>query len=307
MQCYKEIIIEHNGKKNLVPCGHCNFCLQNRRNDWAFRLLQENKVSNTSHFLTLTYDNQHLPFTWEDDYATGTTLEKKHLYEFHETVKRSQRRLLKKNYDQWKIRYYSVGEYGTRTERPHYHTIMFNLHPITLSKLQDGMIWGKGRVHSGTVTPGSVSYVAKYVIDKQTEYKDEWPEEKQKPFNSMSRNPGIGANYLINRDWHREINDYDPDNFRIYAMQDGKKVRLPRYYKDKIFKETGEWYKDILTTSLELHNMQLSEEFEKTYIAQIEELEEEYGSTLIAIEKYNERKKHHHDSIRIKSHKLNKL
>lgn len=235
----------------------------------------------------------------------GLTLRKKELYTLHETIKTSQRRLLKKEYADWKIRYYSVGEYGSKTDRPHYHSIMFNLHPETKAKLLDGMMWSKGRIYTGTVTPGSVSYVAKYVIDKKIEYRDEWPTWKEKPFNSMSRNPGIGANYLeSNKNWHRENDSYNPDEFRIYAMQDGKKVRLPRYYKDKIFKKIDEDFQDVMKTSLELHYMDLAEEFEKTYIDEIERLALTYENP---VEQYNLRRKQHHDRIRIKSLNLNRI
>lgn len=319
MQCYKQIFVKHNDIYHLVPCGKCNFCLQNTRNDWGFRLLQEQKVSQTANFITLTYDNENLPYTWEDDFITGVTLEKKHLFTFHKTLKQKQRRLLKKEYNEFgKIRYYSVGEYGSQLGRPHYHCILFNVHPIILQDLQDGLIWEKGLVHTGFVTPASVNYVAKYVIDRVEHAKEKYNPESMKwekqetkqiaPFNCMSRNPGIGANYMINRDWHREVNDYNPENFRIYAMQDGKKVRLPRYYKDKIFKEVDQWYEDVMKTSLELHNMELADQFEKTYLKELEDLENKYELTRIeAMEKIQERTKHHHDQIRIKSLKLNTL
>lgn len=300
MQCYSSIAIIQNGERYYVPCQKCNFCLQNRRNDWAFRLLEEQKVSSTANFLTLTYDNEHVPFVWENDYPLELTLEKKHLYTFHETIKKSQKRLLKKSYKDWKIRYYSVGEYGTKTDRPHYHSIMFNIHPDILGKLNEGQIWSKGHVYMGTVTPGSAAYVAKYMIDREL-HNDR---KRQKQFSSMSRNPGIGNSYLINRAWHRENDDYNPDNFRIYAIQDGKKVRLPRYYKDKIFKEIDEKFKDVMKTSLELHYMELSEQFENTYIREIERLA---GLHPEPVAYYNERRKNHHDNIRKKSLSLNKI
>jgi len=136
-----------------VPCGHCNFCLANRRADWSFRLYQENKVSQSSHFLTLTYDDSTVPVG--DDCLS---LCKRDLQLFI-------KRLRKENGS--RIRYYSVGEYGTQTSRPHYHSIMFSLDVKTVQKLPE--IWGLGNVHVGQVNAASIHYVTKYVINSDRE------------------------------------------------------------------------------------------------------------------------------------------
>ena len=39
-----------------VPCGKCPNCKKRRVNEWVFRLQEEDKVSSTSYFITLTYD-----------------------------------------------------------------------------------------------------------------------------------------------------------------------------------------------------------------------------------------------------------
>lgn len=50
------------------------------------------------------------------------------------------------------------------------------------------------------------------------------------PFTLMSRKYGIGGKYLTDEmvAWHREDD-------RNYCVRDGQKIRLPRFYKDKIF------------------------------------------------------------------------
>lgn len=65
------------------------------------------------------------------------------------------------------LRYYTVGEYGTQTHRPHYHSIMFNMQPQLLRELPE--IWGQGITHHGTVTQASIHYVTKYVIEKEVD------------------------------------------------------------------------------------------------------------------------------------------
>jgi len=62
------------------------------------------------------------------------------------------------------LRYYTVGEYGTQTHRPHYHSIMFNLQSDVLANLPN--IWQNGLTYVGTVNIASIHYVTKYVINR---------------------------------------------------------------------------------------------------------------------------------------------
>ncbi|WNK13174.1 MAG: replication initiator protein [Microvirus sp.] len=191
-----------------VPCGHCNFCLSNRRADWSFRLYQENKVSQSSHFLTLTYDDSTVPVG--DDCLS---LCKRDYQLFTKKLRKE---------SETPLRYYAVGEYGTQTARPHYHAIMFNMLPDLCDQLPK--IWGKGQVHVGQVNPASIHYVTKYVINRDIDVRGREP-----PFTVMSLRPGIGSIYL---NTHK---NYHQDALRYYSHQKGIYQRLPRYFKDKFF------------------------------------------------------------------------
>lgn len=151
MRCIQPIYLPKTGL--TVPCGHCNFCLSNRRADWSFRLFQEQKVSQSAHFLTLTYDDANVP--QGDDCLS---LCKKDIQLFT-------KRMRKRNGS--KLRYYTVGEYGTQTQRPHYHSIMFNIEPKVLNALHE--IWDLGQTHIGAVNSASIHYVTKYVINSDKE------------------------------------------------------------------------------------------------------------------------------------------
>lgn len=142
---------------NVVPCGKCNNCLQTKRGDWTFRLIQENKVSESSYFLTFTYDEDKLPIGAN----RLPTLCKQDVIDFTKRLRSVQERKFPGSPG---IRYYTVGEYGTQTKRPHYHSIMFNLQGELLSELP--RIWGNGLVHHGQVSQASIHYVTKYVINK---------------------------------------------------------------------------------------------------------------------------------------------
>lgn len=264
-------------------------------------MMEEEKASKNAHFLTLTYDQEHVPIAWEGDEAIAYTLEKKDLQTFHQTIKRSQQRKLKGEYKLWPVRFYSVGEYGSRTLRPHYHSIIFNLTDETLNALDRGKMWSKGHIYYGTVTEASCNYVAKYLIDKDYEL----PDEMQKPFTTMSRNPGIGHAYLEhNREFHRPEYTFNPERWKLYTIKNGKKMPLPRYYKDKIFKEEDPTLKRYMEIAKGGYKKKVEEEFLKKYWDEIERL----GKLHPDPEAYYEHRLiEHHSRIRKKSLSLNKL
>lgn len=191
-----------------VPCGRCAFCTATKRSDWALRLHYESKLHVGSSFVTLTYADPHL--VWNHG---SSQLSKRHLQLFFKRLRKAGH----------KLRYYAVGEYGARTFRPHYHVILF-------SDVADDLIrcaWTYGQVHIGTVSQASVMYCLGYCINGSS-----WKMRsgRERPFSLMSRRPGLGANYMTAQmiEWHRS-------GRKSYALLDGKKRHLPRYYRDRIF------------------------------------------------------------------------
>lgn len=181
------------------------------------RLVEEQKKSESSYFVTLTYSDKYLP---------DCGLVKRHLQLYFKRLRKVTPRL----------RYYAVGEYGSKTQRAHYHAIIFNAQEKDIRSkwtLQDKVKnreYPIGIVHVGNVTQASCAYVTKYCIQKGLEI-----EGLNKPFSIMSRGYGLGAWYLTDEmiAWHRADD-------RNYTLQYGVKGRLPRYYKDKIW-PSSEW------------------------------------------------------------------
>lgn len=169
MQCISPLSLKRGDVRTVVPCGKCNFCLQAKRADWTFRLKQELKVCRSASFLTLTYDDSHLPVV-----GGFPTLRKDHMQKFMKRLRKETSKV-----SDLSIRYYSVGEYGTRTERPHYHSIMFNVPLEVMDRLRD--IWSLGQVMVGTVTGGSIHYVTKYHLNKHNGW-EEKGDVREKPF-----------------------------------------------------------------------------------------------------------------------------
>jgi hypothetical protein len=109
-----------------IPCGQCIGCRLDYSRKWADRMVMESSFHENSWFLTLTYDQAHLPSSKLIlDEQTGEVVDSP----FHTLVKKDMQdfiKRLRKNTNQ-KIRYYLVGEYGDETYRPHYHLILFGL------------------------------------------------------------------------------------------------------------------------------------------------------------------------------------
>lgn len=194
-----------------VPCGKCIPCLISKRIDWCLRLEEEHRVSKSAHFVTLTYDQRHM--------RTTQSLCKRDLQLY---LKR-----LRKKDESTRIRYYAVGEYGSKSGRPHYHILLFNsTEELIRSAWCDSNGNSIGIVHVGKVSPASVAYCTKYIIQK-----DSWPSGVEKPFATMSRAYGIGAHYLSDAmvSWHRNSD-------KNYVVRPGNvKGRLPRFYREKIW------------------------------------------------------------------------
>lgn len=195
----------HQAKLHIVGCGKCTECESKRRGDWAFRMEQETLDYPNPYFVLLTYANECVPSINTDtgQYSEGITfetlgnelvLQKKHVQDF---IKRLRQRQKRKT-GQEPIRYFAVGEYGEEdnTRRPHYHLILWNLHPTIAEELKAGRIWKQGYAYvriMKTDTPAGFMYVTKYVYKQQNKKEYSIP-----PFVLMSKKPIIGNRYIKN-------------------------------------------------------------------------------------------------------------
>lgn len=216
-----------------LPCGQCVGCRLDRSKQWAIRCVHEAKYHAANSFLTLTYDNSHVP--WSS--ITGEqTLCKRDLQLFF-------KRLRKAIYPT-KVRYFACGEYGDTTNRPHYHVILFGydfsdsrfVHQVTPSgilwrsdKLNE--IWGNGHCVIANVTFDTCAYTARYILKKTTgEAAEERYEGIEPEYTVMSRRPGIAYQWF--EDYKNDVYPYD----RVVLIDDEKArvCRPPKYY-DRLY------------------------------------------------------------------------
>lgn len=229
---------------NTIPCGHCSECLSMRIEDWIIRLKEELRVSKYSIFLTLTYNNEHLP--------QGNLPSKKDVQLFHRYLRRKG----------IKFKYFIVSENGEQFNRIHYHGIYFltsyykDLYSLLAST------WTKGYIFMGEANGKTIRYVTKYILKDFGGTKDN--------FYLMSKN--LGVNYIERMlNWHRS------DLLERCYYPDGKfKKHLPRYYRDRIFTDNEKslinYHKDLhlstqddCTTSGDFYN-KLQSQIEKQRI-----------------------------------------
>ena len=222
------------GEESLeLPCGQCHGCRLDRSREWAMRCMHEKQLHDHSCFLTLTYDNEHLP--------KDLSLEPIHLTNF---LKR-----LRKKLHPIKIRYFACGEYGDETKRAHYHLLLFgyDFTDKKLWKIQNGHrlytsqllseTWGMGHCLIGNVTFESSAYVARYVMKKRNgknqkkhyQFIDDQTGEihqVEPEFVRMSRRPGIA------HDWYQKFKTdcYPKDSVTV----NGRRMKPAKYY-DRIF------------------------------------------------------------------------
>lgn len=227
-----------------VPCGRCGACKTTRRNEWTFRIKQEYKGATNALFCTFTYRDENIP---KKD--NKLTLRKKDYQDFMKRLRKHQA-----NRTKIKIRYYCVGEYGTRTNRPHYHALLFNVHSDTIQEMDS--IWSHGHTKIGVVSDASIHYVTKYHVNRQ--YNPDNPEQE---FTTMSLKPAIGQRYIDKAaEWHRQ-NQY------THVINNGYKANMPRYFKDKIF-----------NTDLEKWNIQINQAQQRNKLqAETEQLIKDLG------------------------------
>lgn len=229
-----------------LPCGSCTGCLLERSRQWAVRCLHEKKMHRESCMVTLTYNDEHLPW--------AGSLHQDHFVRF---MKRLRKRFVVKfpNHSPAKpfqvkeVRVFYCGEYGDLFGRPHYHALLFGMSfpdqiflgkskglPLWRSPLLEEL-WPFGRSSIGTVTFESAAYVARYVLKKVRGPKaDEHYGLRDPEFVAMSRRPGIGSRWLEAH--HSEVYPLDGVVVR------GRLAKPPRYYDrelEKRYPEGMEW------------------------------------------------------------------
>lgn len=215
-----------------IPCGKCPGCRLEQSRQWAVRCMHEKRLHNASCFITLTYDEKHLPRLQDDTYLPTLRLS-----DYQNFIKK-----LRNRHAGAGLRFFGCGEYGSQTHRPHYHMLLLNTDFTDRKLIKSGTeynlyvsnalqkLWPQGHASVGNVDWHSACYVARYCC-KKTQNGKTVTDGRLPEFVTMSRNPGLGAGYF-NR-FQTELLDHD--NLII----NGVPAALPRFYDNKLAGLTG--------------------------------------------------------------------
>lgn len=105
-----------------VPCGKCLECVKDYQNAWKIRLTEEAKVHKHVYFFTLTYNDDSVPFEYDDEGNKCLTVRKSDVQLW---LKRNRMRFQRSFDIEVDFKYFITSEYGPNTGRPHYHGIIF--------------------------------------------------------------------------------------------------------------------------------------------------------------------------------------
>lgn len=254
---------------HLLSCGKCVCCLARKRKDMSVRLAHESRMHEQACFITLTYNDDSIPraaFCFDRSCpdvvrgapqgfnSTPTLLPsdvqkfikrlRRHL-EYRPKIKQDGRDHVDKP-----IRYFCVGEYGTKSRRPHYHLIVFGWKPsdmvfheergkgegryVISRSAQVEKLWTYGFSTVCEVNVGVAKYCAQYVTKKFARF-DEVNSENDwicPEFTLQSvKNGGIGSPWL--EKYYQQLRT------GFVTVSDGKRVSkcsIPRYYYDRLRK-----------------------------------------------------------------------
>lgn len=237
-----------------IPCGQCMECRIKHSRELAQRALAESTLHEENYFITLTYDDEHLPVRpsiSRQDLQPGVFgyLKRDDLDNFIKNL----RRWVEYHHGE-DFMVFPCGEYGSKTGRPHFHLLCFGLSLKKYGQLEylknvtfqgksytyltSPIIqekWGKGFITIGNVEWDSCAYVARYVTKKMIGKSNEDYERlclesgvlpQPREFQGSPRRPGMGLRY------------YDKNKDKIYEFD---KVVLPgglvakpcKYYDNK--------------------------------------------------------------------------
>lgn len=242
-----------------VPCGKCIECLKDSQNSWKIRLSEEARDHKYVYFFTLTYNDESVPFIYDDDGNKVLHFRKSDVQLWLKRHRMSFERYFKRKID---FKYFICSEYGPNTGRPHFHGILFtDISPTFISKMFND--WsdlygytnfsevgkcGKQKTRSNISTVGN--YVAKYCLKPPRLRTDAEIRVDRlikigilpPTFKIMSK--GIGCNYINRMKRYHVPTTIRSPSERISVVcdrafyHDGSfKYKLPRFFRDRLYRE----------------------------------------------------------------------
>lgn len=215
--------------------------------------MNESKLYSDNCFITLTYDDKHLPFQSNIDYS-----------DFQRFMKRM-RKMLKVP-----VRFFVCAEYGSDYGRPHFHACIFSYNfsdRVIDSRSEFGSVnyrsplleklWPFGYSSVAELNQATAAYCARYIVKKQKDNDDEIYSDydvvnvdtgeltkRNKELIRMSLKPGIGFAF-----YEKYCSDMFPNDLFVDAQ--GKVGLPPKFYLEKLKKSDPEMHERVINRRIE--------------------------------------------------------
>jgi hypothetical protein len=239
-----------------LPCNKCIGCKLEYSRQWAVRCTHESMLHSENCFITLTYDDIHLPR------LPLATLVPEHLCKFFKKL----RMRIWRQYG-LRVRHYSCGEYGEVSGRPHYHSLLFGFRPRDGIRIKPDLfysewlsdVWQYGNCSFGDVTFESACYVTGYVAKKVGRCADDYLSideftgevfQIHPEFCRMSRGDGKDDPVFSGGIGHGFYSKYSDDMYRndLVVLGSRQSGKPPRFYDKHLELDNPELYSRIKDT-----------------------------------------------------------
>lgn len=259
-----------------APCGKCAECIKDKQNESVIKTLEEvMKVKGNVYFLTLTYSDDNVPLTVDEDgelideetgeiLSTLKSLDNKDITNWKKRCKRYIQYHFKRN---CQFSYLICGEYGPQTHRPHYHALFIGISPEDMEIFKQDWERNNGYTCVKQVSRFDIERTARYVSKYITKMRDlEDPNVMNGKVAKPRKMSSIGYGMPSKERWSRMKIDIMGKDYSIEELkemtqsgksmknaikladkiskslkykQNGKEYKLPAYYKKKML-----YYKD---------------------------------------------------------------
>lgn len=232
------------GKKLEVPCNQCSGCRRRQSLEWAVRCVHEAQTHEHNAYITLTYNDKHLPAnlslqhrdfvlfmkklrnaafsasmgnesqlmigsntTTQNYSSSGPTLEQPYSSQHREEHARTTLwETIRKINTPPEIRFYMAGEYGELYGRPHYHSLLFGVD-------------FRDKVYHGKTKAGEKIYLSETLNNL-------WG----KGYTSIGRVTFNSAAYISRYVMKKQTGDGNKQNYEITDLETGEIIIQKKEY-----------------------------------------------------------------------------
>lgn len=200
-----------------VGCQNCIECRRQKSREWQVRLAEEIKHDKTGIFVTLTFNEESLKKLSKLTENQGvneiaTTGVRRFLGRWRKSEKKS-------------VKHWLITELGGENGRIHLHGLLFTSKDKEFIEKK----WKYGHVFIGDyVGLKTVNYIVKYVTKV---------DEKNKDYKAkILTSPGIGKSFVESQQF-KNAKYKENETKEYYRAENGVKIGLPVYYRNKIYSE----------------------------------------------------------------------